>query len=530
MVAARAQVLYDETDITIHVMPSSARFEMLMGAAPGSFEFTVVDRDQTMSFITGKEVRLRIDGVSIWGGYVTSVTRKFAFPAVDTTVPEDVSTRLWVLRGVDYNILFDKRVLRNPSDYYHQLPNFTGDTFDGALLREALDDSKYFDIDESFDVTSEVDDVAYPFDPEIPGVNPGGDPDRIGAWPTQGTPMRKIFEDFVQISGAVFYFNANKTLYYKALEDVEARWGFSDNPNNGSIDSDPGYQDVTIGPRSVDANEDGSVIVNDALIWGGSEWAGEAGGTVFARDTNTDSVDTHGRWQVGEVHFGERGYKRIDGVTARARAIVRGSPGADASGQLKGLLHPQWNISLTWFAHDVPRIAGVADHLMAGDIVHINLETFGIEQLLPLRSVIITFAGTTIPVGAYSPTVDEIAYVQFQGSFSLQPSDPYTLWRFLRRRGAGGLQAPITTVDGDNPSPYGAIFSGHPEPDTDGTTTVFDLPDDRGYITGTTNVYRNGVFLRRGIDYTESDPGEGEITLATAPGPTTWLWVVCNVT
>ena len=523
MIPSTVEILYDGDDITSHVMFSSAHFDMLMGGAPGTCEMTVVDRDQVMSFVTGKEIQLIIDGEYMWGGYLTSVTRKFAFPVVDTTDVPEVSQRLWVLRGVDYNILFDKRVFRNPSDYLHQPPNFGGDEYDGALIREALTANKYYDFS-GFDVTSEVDDVMWPFDPEIPGENTGGDPTRVGAWPEQGSPLRRLFADFIRTSGAVYYINADKVLYYKALEDVEARWGFSDDPNNAGITGATGYQNATIGYREIDASEDGSVIVNDALIWGGSEWSG-SGQTVFARETNTDSVDTHGRWQMAETHFGELGFGIQSGVTARARAIVRGEPGADADGVLKGLRFPQWNINLTWFAHDVPRIGVAHDHLRAGDIVHILIDTFAEEQILPLRSLSISFAALTEPDGTFTPD-DEIAYVVFRGTFSLQASDPYTLWRFLSGRRA--TTNAVSTVDGSNPAPYGSIFSDEPEPATDGSTLVFDLPDDRGYIAGTTDVYVDGLLLRRGIDYTESDPDNGEITLVEPPESTSWVWIVCR--
>jgi hypothetical protein len=210
------EVIYDETDITAHVMPVSAHLEMLMNAVPGQFELTIVDRQRTLNFVTGKELVVKVDGVALFGGYVTSVTRKFAFPVVRTDDLSKVTQRLWVLRGVDYNILFDKRVLRNPTDYLHSLPNFDSSTYDGALLREALTASKYFDVPSGFDVTTEIDDVSSPF--------LRGSTAAEGAWPQQGTRMRELFEDMSRFSGAVFYIGADKVFRYKALEDVEARW------------------------------------------------------------------------------------------------------------------------------------------------------------------------------------------------------------------------------------------------------------------------------------------------------------------
>lgn len=526
--ASTVQVFYDGTDITAHVMPAGARFEMLMNATPGSFEMTIKDRERALDFVTGKELVCKVDGREIFGGYITSVTRKFAFPVVRTDNLANVTQRLWVLRGVDYNTLLDKRVLRNPADYLHSLPNFDSDEYDGALLREALTDSKYFDVPAGFDVTSEIDDVSSPF--------LRGSTAAKGAWLQQGTRMRETFEDFARLSGAVFYIGADKVFRYKALEDVEARWGFSDVPNKAAITAASGYQDATIGFREIDATMDGASTANDALIWGGSEFSG-SGQTVFAREQNAASIAEHQRWQVGEVHFGEDGFKLQSGVDARADVIVNGGRITEISGGAfnPGLALPQWSVRLTWFAHDVPRIAGVADHLKAGDLVHIILNTFEeaaapIELVLPLRSLTTTFVGTKPPPDLpYVPYADEIAYVKFEGSFGLQLGDPHTLWGFLLQQ-PGNRRTVVATVDGSNPSPYGALFSGEPTPATDGVETVFNLPDSRGYIAGTTDVYLTGSILRRGTDYTESDPDAGEITLTTSPDSADWLWVVCRTT
>lgn len=517
-------------DITSSVMPALTKFGTQFNAQPGICEIAVSDKAQVHDFTTGDEIGLALDGVELWGGYVTGITRRFAFPVVDTVnrAASAVKERQWVLRGVDFNTLWDKRVLRNPADYLHHLPNFPRTTFDGALIREAFTDSKYFDIEPEFDVTTEVDDVVRPFDPENESI--AGD----GAWIQQGSTARAFMEDLAQFSGAVYYFGPDKKLYHKALEDSVARWGFSDVPNNDAITSDPGYQDVTIGFREGEFSEDGgpSTMVNDALIWGGSEWAG-SGQTVFARETDEISVGDHGRWQHPEVHFGETGYKLQSGVDARANVIVNGAPGSVGGDAGRGLRFPQPSVSLTWFAHRIPRLAGVPDFLRAGQLVHIDLHTFGNggvarEYLLPLRGLDITFPNQ--PSENNSPENPK-TWVQFRGSFGLQLSDPYTLWRYLLgQRNAGDRPRQIASVDGSNPAPYGALLSVAPSPSPDGSTTLFDLPDDRGYISGTTEVYVDGLRLRLGVDYTESDPNEGEITLAVAPSGSSWIWVICRVT
>jgi hypothetical protein len=508
------------TPITNHVVAAETTFEVLMSAMAGTSTLTLKDETQTLEVTTGDEITVEVDGQLMWGGYVTNIRRGFYFPVVDTSVPGEVRARKWILTCTDYNVLYDKRVLRNPADYLHQLPNFAKGTYDGALLREALSNSKYFDIDDTeFDVTSEIDDVVPPFDPANEGLS--GE----GAWIQQGSFMRQLFEDFAQFSGAVYYIKPDKTFLYKALEDVEARWGFSDLPNNLDITGAIGYQGSTIGYRELDAVEEGgpATMVNDALIWGGSEWAGD-GQTVFARAENESSQLSHGRWQAGETHFGEDGFKLQSGVTARANVIVDGEPGSVGGDPNRGLRFPQWNISFSWFAHHVPTISGVRNHILPGDIARIEIHAFGytsaLPHVLPLRRLQVSFPGL-------APNGD--SWVKLTGTFGLQLSDPYTLWRHLLRI-TRRQRALISVVDGDHPAPYGAVFSGEPTPAADGSTTLFDIPEGRGYIGGTTEVFVDGIFQRPTEEYEESNPDLGQITFASPPANGAWIWIVCRVT
>ena len=508
-------------DVVRYALPGSTTFETLFNASPGACTIVLRDMDQELSFTTGDEIAMGLDGVPMWTGYVTGVRMGYFFPAVDTVTrsPSEVKERRWTLRGVDLNTLMDKRVFRNPANYLAAAPNFGRDVMDGALIREALTADKYFDIDDSeFDVTTEVDDIAPPFDP-LSLAEPGD-----GAWPTQGTTLRAMLEEFASITGAVYYFSPSKTLHWKPLEELEADWGFSDVPGTDRI-----------GFRDIDASEEGgpSTIINDALIWGGSEWSG-TGQTVFARETDATSVGDYGRWQKAEVHFGQDYFKLQSGVDARANTIVHGTPtGTPITGFQPGMRWPQWMVTLTWSSHRVPRSGGVPLHLVAGNLVHIDLHTFAVgasplELLLPLRRLEISFPAIPEEGGGADPP----AWVQFRGSFGLQLSDPASLWRYLLSSGFGRARVgqPMGIVSGSGPATYGSLLSIEPTPTPDSVETVFDLPDDRGYIGGTTQVYVNGAFMRVGIDYTESDPNAGEITFTTAPTTGQWVWVICRVT
>lgn len=512
-------ITYDGTDITNKVLWASARFEAQQNAVPGTFEFTVKDLDHTFSAVTGKELLLEVDGSPLYGGYVLQVGRKYPFPAMDTVTVDPVDIpRYWVLRGVDYNILFDKRLLRNPADYTHQIPNSATNIKAGAVIRKACTD--YLDVPAGFDTTTYVDDSeVYPYN----GVtDPSGLTGTKYGWTQQGSLWRQLMEDVTAFSGAVWYFDAEKNLHHHDIEDAVMRWGFSDAPNHGGITVSPNsYQGSTIGPKEIEGTEDGAHMANDAFVWGGGKFAG-AGATVMGRVQNATSITDHGRWQLVETHFGEQGYGTQTHVNNRANLIVNGSPGAVGADQNRGLRYPQWSFRFTWYAHDVPMLSGVRNHLRPGYLSTIALETFGPEgdplvQLLPLRTMTITF-----------PNLDQNGngYVQFEGMFGLQPDDPFSLWRFLLKARAKVESTLVSIVDDSSDSTvYGATghFTAAPVPD--GSNKVFTIPF--GYITGSTSVFLDGILQTPGTQYTESDPVNGEITMTTAPGAGTSLVVTC---
>lgn len=509
MAGSTIVIRYNGTDITDMVLFATASFESQMAAIPGAFEFTVKDVTRTASFVTGKSITLDVDGQRLYGGYVTQVSEKFAFSVVDTTVVADVTARQWVLQGVDYNILFDKLVIRNTSDYLHALPTFPSGSMGGALIRAHLSD--YLDEPSGFDLSSEVDDVVSP------------NPEAVGAWVEQGSTWRKQMEDFAQW-GAVYYLNAVKKLIFKDVEATEAHWAFSDTPNRLAIPADYSYK-PTIGFREAEFVEDGSLIVNDALIWGGSELTN---GIVFARRQNATSISTHGRWQIAERHLGQTGYKLQSGVDRRANVIVNGNAASsdspyDSPGS-RGLVNPQKTARVTWFTRNVPvdPNTGFKSHLQPGDIVDFILYVMGVDishpliLVLPLRSVRISFPGL-------DPNGD--AHVQFEGYFGLQLSDPWWLWKHLRDTRANTVNQIIATSDGtDTTVAYGTLASYTPTPAANGTVVLFTVA--YGYISGTLEVYQNGLRQRRGTDYTETDSEAGTFTMDEAPVSTDVLFAI----
>jgi hypothetical protein len=511
MSGATVAITVGGVDVTSLVIFESATFEGLNNAQPGVCEFTVHDADQSFDPVTGDEITLEVDGVLLWGGFLTYVTRAHPFQAdLVPANPADYTKRYWVLRGADFNILFDKRVIRNTSDYLHSIPSVASTTMDGEVIRDLF--ASYIDVPAGFDTTTFVDDII-----EI-SSNAG----KPWAYMQQGTKLREQMENVTLRTGAVYYFDAGKNLHFHALETIESRWGFSDQPNFAAITTSPvEYQGSTYGFREVEAIEDGTGFVNDALVWGGSEWAG-SGGTVVARVQDATSIADHGRWQLAETHFGEFGYGIQAGVTARANVIVSGPPGVGVGvgGALeqKGLRYPQWSYNFTWHDKDVPSISGTKIHVTPGQLVTIELATFGVTALLPMRSLRISF-----PEG--NPSNNK-TYVRFDGQFGIQLSDSFTLWRYLIKQGFRPTRAVATANPSSPTTPYNAIFTGAPTPSPNGSETVFFTTF--GYIPGTTQVFKDGLLQTRGVDYTETDFETGEITFTTAPLTGAQLWVICR--
>jgi len=506
-------IVINGTDRTSSCLFSQCTFEQSFGGVPGSFQIVLRDPNRTLSFSTGKEISLTVDGVRMFGGYITQVSMGHMAPAADTNNLSTYQLRTWTLRGTDYNVIFDKRVWRNTADYLTAIT--VTDTTDGGILRDLVDNFS----DCSDFTTTGIDDIV-----TMPTA---------GDTVQQGQKLRTEFEQISFFGGAIWYIDGSKNFIYKAFEDVEKRWGFSDQPNLVPITASPAsFQNATYKFRQVEAQEDGTFIVNDALVWGGSPFAGPGGATVFSRTEDATSESTYGRWQTAETHFGEKKYSIQDQVDARSDVIVNGPPGADIYGQQKGLRYSQWQFTFTWFSTDVPLLSGVPNHLVAGDIVTIEMNTFGVTKLLPLRSL-----RTSFPDAFKGGAGEGDRVVQFEGTFGLQLGDPFTLWRFIlaSQSNISGSTTSATAAAAVNDSStstiYGAMGQFTPTPVPDNSTTVFSLPF--GYIAGTLDVYivyvgsGGGLLLVKGTDYTESDNVAGEFTMTTPPASTSALIARC---
>ena len=519
-------ITYDgATNITPYCLFSECSFESQMAAVPGQFSILVKDVGQTLDFTTGKEITLDIDGVRMYGGYVKQVTKRYAFPA-DNTLPgaATVRSRQWVLTGLDYNVLLDALILRYPSDYTHHVPNVTGDPWDGEVIRNWFDN--YFDLPSGFNFSS----ATY-----IKNHHQFTKLHRY-KWMTQGSTMRDVLDDLAQ-RGSVYYIGPDKQFNFVGVQEILAPWGFSDNPNNDPI----GVGVPTRGFRDGEFTENASSVINDVIVWGGSEWT-PGGDIVYSRRQNSTSISEHRRWQAGENRVGEDNYKSQAEVTARAKVVVDGDKSGVYKGGSQGLVQPEQQFRCIWFSVNVPTSGGNPVHLRPPMVVPIELWVFSQdggttpflagaernpdnldERGLPLRQVRVTFP---------SLDPDGNAYAQFEGTFGVLMSDPYWLWAFLRK-GPKKTNTLVTAANNSSDDPAnGAQYQDQPSPAPNGVIQVFTIPWP--YIANTSQVFlyesgSSGGTLQGPTQVSESDPAAGEFTFTNAPAADATIWVTATL-
>lgn len=508
-------IFVDDVDITDKVIFSTATFESQASALPGQFSFTVKDVNRTMEFDTGAEVRLEIDGAPMYGGIVMQIGRSYPFPVLDTSDITKVP-RYIELSGVDYNVWFDKLVIRNPNNYLRGI-YIKGEHYDGWYIRHQL--PKYLDLPNDLNVRKYVDDIELFGSHEIPaGKNKGKKKITGIRLHQQGDRWRSQMESFAARSAAVYYIDADKNLHFHSQETSIAPWSLTDYMPDGQF---------TVGCREVQVTQDGSPIVNDALVWGGmKEMAsyqkdpnGENSGIFFARRKDDDSIATHGRWQLAEVDF-QRGDNQKS-VNLRAKSIVNGKYAGDFNGTPTGLAYPVWSITATWFGHNVPR----RQHVRPGQAMNIFLYAMGSDRYhpliktLPLRSLTMRFPS--------KPNEPNKTYVEFTGQFGIQYSDSRHMWRFLKKqqqRWRYVLEGDVSNAS--ESAGYGTVGRFYPNETPDGLRTDFTIPFS--YISGSTVVELNGLRQETNFQYYETDPEAGEIRFFSAPLPGDKIYIRCR--
>ncbi|HXS47571.1 MAG TPA: hypothetical protein VN756_08915, partial [Solirubrobacterales bacterium] len=264
-------IRYRGVDITRRVLYDQTKFKTSARGTPGTCTIRIRDDNHEFDFIPGGSLTLDVGSIRQWGGYLATVKRGFFFEGSHDSPGETV--RYIELRGVDYNVLLQKRVLydkQKPTNI--QLTTFPAGTSDEEIIEYYA--AHHLDLSgDGLDTTTLVEEVGSPsLDDEISGS---------ASW-----TWAQFLKHLRFNTGAIDYIDPDKRLVHTDVDTPNAPFGISDDPEAGEI-----------GCRELEIDFDASKMRNDALIWGVGQGSSNP---VFSRTTDAPAVAQHGLWQVGQ--------------------------------------------------------------------------------------------------------------------------------------------------------------------------------------------------------------------------------------
>lgn len=338
---------YEGDDITADVDLKTARAVARTNGGVGEAIVKVLDKTHTYEpgyFHAGGTLELYIGGTRVWDGWVFRAGRTWAFDVDDTTNPT-ATPRYWLLRGLDRNLLLQRRFIYNQEDPADAsgIPDFPFGTTDKVALEQMLTDFTDLEID------LDINEISTPSEQESFVLG------QIGA------PVGMLFEDCSKVTGGVYYVGPDRILHYADDLAITAPFSLSDTPAD-----DAG----SVGYREIEDELASEEMANDALVWGAGRGSAQPN---FARYEKTSSITAYGRWQWSDTWSGM--YKRAS-LQKRAETYVEGS-----TNHLRGHGEPIPETRCVIFEPGI----------VAGMVVRIRHHTYGVNQVLPVREVTMTF-------------------------------------------------------------------------------------------------------------------------------------------
>jgi cell wall-associated NlpC family hydrolase len=330
-------LLYDGYEIIQDTILADATFESQADGHPGVCRFRVKDAGQIDAeqygfdsprfpagdggvstlgvFHAGLTIELRIDSQLVWAGVTTTVSREYAFDAENTSSP-GTHQRFWVIEGVDWNVLFTKRMVWNVASPTDPIPTFTGTENDGDVVKQIM--SQYMDL-----ADDGISDLGVM---NVGPLSPYGEPFNAA---TPGDPWGQVMDRITAAAGAIYYIDPDKVLQYADVEIPTAPYRLSDQPS--SLDN-------AIGVRDFQILSSGTELANDALVWGAGQGTSEM---VFSRVEDAASQNEYGRFQWADFRSD---MWLQDTVDRRAASYIYGSPTSQ-----RGHNEPQIAVEATVF-------------------------------------------------------------------------------------------------------------------------------------------------------------------------------------
>lgn len=445
------EVLIGGVDYGPHVVYEGAAFTARVNGAVGDCSFMVRDDGHAFNFTFGQEIQLKVDGTVRWGGWILRPQQVFALPVVPSPT---VSPRMWQIEGVDYNAVFDKRVLHDDAHPNRQW-SYDAGTWDDDVLNDVWD---HFDMS---GFTKDIHRVGTAV-LDIKGVT-GRDGGEVAAG---GFTLRDVFTAVARNTAAIFFCTPEKVVTYLDSDSQTTSLTITDTPSGGD---DVAYREAQI-------VEDATAMCNDALVWGAGYGSQSI---VFARLASPSSIDAHGLWQVGQF---TGGVYRQASVNAIASSMVNGSPDAHRGGK---------------YAKRSVIVSTFDDRVSIGDVVAFHCSSFLLptptpshDDVLPVREMLITF-----PAVSTKPKFKLTLTWEIDAAWSI--FDPW-------------VPPPISRI----PPIGGGIGSPPSDPLSVCLADDFDRPDQIGWGTSSSGLdwaSDDGLTLSagRGVAYFESHDGGG---------------------
>jgi len=338
--------------LTDSVVIASMHFESQVNGVAGQCKFRVRDDASTESFTVGQEIVLTIGGRTEWRGFIASVNRIYVFPALN--VDDFGPTRFFDIVGSDINILLAKRIVFDQANGAHIMaPLLPPHTADVTAIQQLFAD--WLDLSgDGLDTTTYVENVA-----DTTWTQEGRAWEGSDTW---GQAMQSI----ASLPAAIYYIDPDKNFVYTDVDTPNAPFALSDQPNHVT----------SFGYREMEILLDGTNLANDVMCWGvgyGSQTP------VFVRDTDATSQATHGLWQMGQTSFGVYLQSTINRIAA---SIIDGSPQSK-----RGAKNDRPAVMVTTYQQG----------LRVADKVNFTSNTFGFNDVIPIRKMEIDFEAPTAP-------------------------------------------------------------------------------------------------------------------------------------
>lgn len=207
------------TDITSDIIIEGAVFTSQVNGNPGTMTFRVRDDAQAYSFTSGVEVTLDVDSVRKWGGYITQAKKTYVLPVIDADPPTAVQ-RVWSISGLDYNVLFSKRIVYKPSDPTGKLDfEYSVDTYDDTIINDIFDN--YLDISGDGLTRTGVDRIAKAV-LDVPGLG------HKGLIASAGFTWKETMDSVARATGGMYYIDPSKDLKYVDVESTSGPYELQD--------------------------------------------------------------------------------------------------------------------------------------------------------------------------------------------------------------------------------------------------------------------------------------------------------------